>query len=270
MAQSKRAKLANYLCRLNFRSPLGSASPFLFTLIPFCFSSYFPTCTFGLGDSVRPPSLKLHHRFHRQPRLIRLARIPLRFRECLVAEYRHYLVRGAPRLGKTPTSSLAKAMRLTIERKPSSSDRATEPLTETANRERLGIFRVDDRHLVTLGGGQNCEQVSVERDRELAPGLLLHNSNRFLAHIRPGHAVHVASALTGIKRERESKPLLGTNRPMLFKYRNFGVGPRTNFIRLRPLDPKRGSCLSQPISIACRIRTRSILRIESAAPGFLV
>src|SRR5262249_5759828 len=26
MAQSKRAKVANYLCRLNFRSPLGSAS----------------------------------------------------------------------------------------------------------------------------------------------------------------------------------------------------------------------------------------------------
>src|SRR6516165_8350942 len=28
MAQSKRAKVANYLCRLNFRSPLGSASNF--------------------------------------------------------------------------------------------------------------------------------------------------------------------------------------------------------------------------------------------------
>src|SRR5215471_6567283 len=26
MAQSKRAKVANYLCRLNFRSPLGSAN----------------------------------------------------------------------------------------------------------------------------------------------------------------------------------------------------------------------------------------------------
>src|SRR5215471_21228095 len=28
MAQSKRAKVANYLCRLNFRSPLGSANSF--------------------------------------------------------------------------------------------------------------------------------------------------------------------------------------------------------------------------------------------------
>src|SRR5262245_12806835 len=28
MAQSKRAKVANYLCRLNFRSPLGSANDF--------------------------------------------------------------------------------------------------------------------------------------------------------------------------------------------------------------------------------------------------
>src|SRR6516225_2288554 len=28
MAQSKRAKVANYLCRLNFRSPLGSANNF--------------------------------------------------------------------------------------------------------------------------------------------------------------------------------------------------------------------------------------------------
>src|SRR5262245_14540150 len=28
MAQSKRAKVANYLCRLNFRSPLGSANIF--------------------------------------------------------------------------------------------------------------------------------------------------------------------------------------------------------------------------------------------------
>src|SRR5215471_16988310 len=29
MAQSKRAKVANYLCRLNFRSPLGSANDFI-------------------------------------------------------------------------------------------------------------------------------------------------------------------------------------------------------------------------------------------------
>src|SRR5215831_16676598 len=28
MAQSKRAKVANYLCRLNFRSPLGSANDY--------------------------------------------------------------------------------------------------------------------------------------------------------------------------------------------------------------------------------------------------
>ena len=51
---------------------------------------------FGLGNSVRAPSLKLYHRFRREPRLIRLARISFRFRQCLMAKYRHYLVGGTP------------------------------------------------------------------------------------------------------------------------------------------------------------------------------
>ena len=48
-----------------------------------------------------------------------------------MAEDRHYFVRSTPYLSKTPSGGLAKAMRLTIERKPGGSDRITNPLTET-------------------------------------------------------------------------------------------------------------------------------------------
>ena len=125
---------------------------------------------FGLGNSVRAPSLKLYHRFRREPRLIRLARISFRFRQCLMAKYRHYLVGGTPCLSEPPASGLAKAMRLTIERETGGSDRIADPLTETVNRKRPTIFSVDDRRMVALGGSQNRDQVAVERNRELASG----------------------------------------------------------------------------------------------------
>ena len=57
----------------------------------------------------------------------------------------------ASRLGKAPASSLAKAMRLTIERKPGGSDRVTEPLAEAIDRERLAVLGIDNRHVVALG-----------------------------------------------------------------------------------------------------------------------
>jgi len=65
----------------------------------------------------------------------------------------------------------------------------------------------------------------VERDCELASGLLLRDSNCSLVHVGPGHAVHVAPALASVKHKRKSKSLLCANRPMFLKYRNFGVGP---------------------------------------------
>ena len=178
-----------------------------------------------MGNSVRAPSLKLYHRFRREPRLIRLARISLRFRQCLMAKYRHYLVGGTPCLSEPPASGLAKAMRLTIERETGGSDRIADPLTETVNRKRPTIFSVDDRRMVALGGSQNRDQVAVERNRELASGFLLRNSNLSIVHIGPSHAVHVAPTLASVKHESESKPLLCADRPMVLKCRYFGVCP---------------------------------------------
>jgi len=132
----------NLLTHLHSPTSLGSASPVLFTLIPF--------------------------RFRREPRLIRLARISFRFRQCLMAKYRHYLVGGTPCLSEPPASGLAKAMRLTIERETGASNRIADPLTETVNRKRPTIFSVDDGRMVALSGGQNRDQVAVERNRELA------------------------------------------------------------------------------------------------------
>jgi hypothetical protein len=126
-----------------------------------------------LGNSVRAPSLKLYHRFCSKPRLIRLARISFRFRQGLMAKYRHYLIGGTPCLSKPAASGLTKAMRLTIERETGGSDRIAEPLTETVNRKRSTIFSVDDCCMVALSGGQNRDQVAVERNRELSSGFLL-------------------------------------------------------------------------------------------------
>ena len=90
-----------------------------------------------MGVSVRGPSLKLRHRFRRKPYLIRFTRVALCLRERLVAKYSHDLVCGGSRIGKTPTSSFAKAMRLTIEREPGTSDWITHPLAEAIDSERL-------------------------------------------------------------------------------------------------------------------------------------
>jgi hypothetical protein len=107
-----------------------------------------------LGNSVRAPSLKLYHRFGREPRLIRLARISLGFRECRVAEYRHYLVRGTPRLGKTPASSLAEPVRLTFKGESRFGYRVPHPLAETIDRKGLPMFSVDDGQVIAIGRSQ--------------------------------------------------------------------------------------------------------------------
>ena len=165
MAQSKRAKVANYLCRLNFRSPLGSASAFLFTLIRLRFCRISQTSTFGLGNSVRAPSLKLHHRFDREPRLIRFARVPLCFRERLVAQHRHDLVYRASSLCQAPACCLAEPMRLTLKGEPRFGYRVPHPLAEAIDRERLPMFSVDDGQVIAIGRSQYGDQLMMVRDR---------------------------------------------------------------------------------------------------------
>lgn len=178
-----------------------------------------------MGVCVRGSPLKLRHRLDREPRLVSLARIAFRFGEGFVAQHRHNLVGGASRLGQAPASCLAKAVRLSFERKPRGRHRVTDPLAEAIDRERLTVLGIDNGHVVAVGDGENGEQVSVQRNRELASGLLLHNPNGTLTHIGPRHAVHVASALAGIKHKRERETLLGAGRPVLLESFDLSIRP---------------------------------------------
>ena len=171
--------------------------------------------------------------------MVRFTRVALCLCERLVAKYSHDLVRSASRVGKTAASSFAKAMRLTIEREPGASDRIPHPLAEAINRERLAVLCVDDGYMVVFSRRHNREQVAVERNHQLSPGLLLHDANCPIAYVSPGHAVHVAPALARMEHQRKRKPLLCADRPMLFKCRNFGLGPRADFLRLWSFDAER-------------------------------
>ena len=134
-----------------------------------------------------------------------------------MAQHRHNLMGGTSRLCQAPASCLAKAVRLSFERKPGDGDRVTDPLAEAIDGEWLTVLGIDNGHVVAVGDGENGEQVSVQRNRELVSGLLLHNPNGTLAHVGPRHAVHVAPALAGIKHKRERETLLGARRPMLLE-----------------------------------------------------
>jgi len=129
-------------------------------------------------------------------------------------------------------------MWLTIERKPSNSNCISDPLTEAIDRERLAVLRVDDGYVFALSCGQYREQLAVERDRQLAPSFLLHDTNSPVAYIRPCHAVYIAPALAGIEHQCKRSPLLSANRPMPFEGVNLGISPRPYFLRLRTLNPE--------------------------------
>ncbi len=156
-----------------------------------------------------------------------------------MAEHRHDLVRTAARLRKTSARCLAQPVRLTFKRQPSGSDCVAEPLAEAIDREWPTVFGIDNGHMVAVADGQDTEEVSVERNRELPSGLLLNNSNASFAHVGPSHTVYIAPALASIKHERECEPLLSANWPTAFKQRNLGVGPGSDFLSFRSLDAER-------------------------------
>lgn len=58
-------------------------------------------------------------------------------------------------------------MRLTLERQPGSRDRITEPQAEAIDRKWPAVPGIDNGQVVAIADGQNVEQVSVERNREL-------------------------------------------------------------------------------------------------------
>jgi hypothetical protein len=86
--------------------------------------------------------------------------------------------------------------------------------------------------MIALCDSENLKQVLVKWDRKFPAGLLLYHPDRSIADIGPGHAVHIATALTGVEHERERKPLFRADWPPLFEFLDFGVSPRADFVCL--------------------------------------
>ncbi|KRP99306.1 hypothetical protein AOQ73_19680 [Bradyrhizobium pachyrhizi] len=77
----------------------------------------------------------------------------------------------------------------------------------------------------------------MQRDEELAPSLLLlYPDLAFWRDVRLRHPDYVGATLTQIEEQVKRSALLGPERPAFFELLNFVVGPRPNFLDLRPLD----------------------------------
>ena len=83
-----------------------------------------------MGRCVRASSFQLRQCRDSKARLIRLAGVALGFRERLVAEHGHDLVRGTSRFCKPPARCLAEAVWLAFKGKTSGSYCVTYPLAE--------------------------------------------------------------------------------------------------------------------------------------------
>src|SRR5438270_13870713 len=90
----------------------------------------------------------------------------------------------------------------------------------------------------------------MKRDRELATRLLLHHEDRVVAHVGPGHAVHIAPPLPSVEQQGECESLFRADRPSILECRNLSVRPRANFLNLSPLDTER-MIMSKPSDVDC-------------------
>jgi hypothetical protein len=114
-----------------------------------------------LGGTVRISSFQPSNGGAGKQQLIGVARVTLRFRERLVTEDCHDLVRRASGLSEPSSSSLSQAVWLAIERKTGGCDRLAHPLAEAIHREGSPILSVDDRHMAGLAGGEDRKHIVV-------------------------------------------------------------------------------------------------------------